>query len=197
MRRTDPAAEHPSGGEAAEAARAVVEQLEMLWERGRDAVPTAPVSTSQLRVLYVLEQRGSLNLRELGDHLGAAPSSASRLCDRLQAIGYLDRSFSTADRREVRLCITSLGRSYLADLRAHRERALAATLGAMTPQERDALARGLTAFRRAHQAASMPSSQKGPVALRSEPDEGTGERPSGPHRGAAVRGVHEASSRTA
>ncbi|MFJ6697960.1 MarR family winged helix-turn-helix transcriptional regulator [Streptomyces sp. NPDC091272] len=131
-------------------AREVVEQLEMLWERGREAVPTAPVSTSQLRVLYILDQRDGINLRELGEQLGAAPSSVSRLCDRLQALGHLDRSFSSADRREVTLHITFSGRSYLCELRAHREEELSATLASMTQEERAALAHGLAAFRRAH-----------------------------------------------
>ncbi|MFD3513042.1 MarR family winged helix-turn-helix transcriptional regulator [Streptomyces sp. NPDC058657] len=153
MRSTDPTAGHPSAGEAAAVARAVVEGLEMLWERGREAVPSAPVSTSQLRVLYILDQRDGTNLRRLGEKLGAAPSSVSRLCDRLQALGYVDRSFGSSDRREVQVGITGPGRDYLAELRAHRERELAATLEAMTKEERDALALGLRAFRRANDAA--------------------------------------------
>ncbi|MFD3518215.1 MarR family winged helix-turn-helix transcriptional regulator [Streptomyces sp. NPDC058657] len=153
MRSTDPAAAHSTTPAAAVSARAVVEQLEMLWERGREAVPTAPVSTSQLRVLYILDKGDGLNLRTLGEQLGAAPSSVSRLCDRLQALGYLERAYSDTDRREVLLRLTSPGRTYLSELRGHREAALAATLAAMAPQDQEALARGLDAFRRANDGA--------------------------------------------
>ncbi|GHA30182.1 hypothetical protein GCM10010329_61730 [Streptomyces spiroverticillatus] len=195
----DPAAAHPAGGAAAGVAREVVEQLEMLWERGRDAVPTAPVSTSQLRVLYILDERDGINHRELGRRLGARPSSVSRLCDRLQAIGYLHRSFSSTDRREVTLGLTSLGRGYLGELRAHREQELASTLAAMTPQELDALTRGLTAFRKAHDAAGARAAARPTTAPNPELDPGDdgSERPADTRQAANLTGPHSRASRIA
>lgn len=175
----------------------MVEQLEMLWERGRDAVPTAPVSTSQLRVLYILDQREGINLRDLSRHLGAGPSSASRLCDRLQAIGYLHRSFSSADRREVTLGLTALGRTYLAELRTHREEELASTLAAMTPQERDALTRGLAAFRSAHAAVTARAAGQATAALSPELGGEEGERPVDTGRTADLTSTHGSPSLTA
>lgn len=54
-----------------------VELLEVLWEHGREAVPTGPVSPSQLRVLYTLDREEGINLRMLADALGSAsPRSA-------------------------------------------------------------------------------------------------------------------------
>ncbi|MFJ2738203.1 MarR family winged helix-turn-helix transcriptional regulator [Streptomyces sp. NPDC087440] len=193
----EPAAADLADGRTAEAARAVVEQLEMLWERGRDAVPTAPVSTSQLRVLYTLDQQDGINLRDLGRQIGAAPSSASRLCDRLQAIGYLHRSFSSTDRREVTLRITSLGRAYLSELRAHREEELASTLAAMTAQERDALMSGLAAFRKAHDAATARAAARASAAPSPEPGGEGGERPADTRRAADLTAAHHVLPRTA
>ena len=43
------------------------------------------VSAAQLRVLGVVDQAGSVNLTQLAVALHTAPSSASRLCDRLEA----------------------------------------------------------------------------------------------------------------
>ncbi|MFH8796592.1 MarR family winged helix-turn-helix transcriptional regulator [Streptomyces sp. NPDC017941] len=133
--------------DAASAAREVIELLEVLWERGRDSVPPAPVSTSQLRVLYVLEREDGINLRTLGGLLGAAPSSVSRLCDRLQALGLVERTQSRVSRRELTLHLTGPGRTYLADLRSRREKALTAVIAGMSGPARACLVEGLSGFR--------------------------------------------------
>ncbi|ORT55649.1 MarR family transcriptional regulator [Streptomyces sp. CB03238] len=132
---------------AAQAAREVIELLEVLWNKGRDTTSAAPVSTSQLRVLYILERDQPINLRTLGEVLGSAPSSVSRMCDRLDALGFVERSPSSASRRELELRLSSRGEGYLKDLRARREAALLDVISAMPPAERAALAAGLSSFR--------------------------------------------------
>lgn len=127
----------------------VIELLEVLWEHGRDAVSPAPVSTSQLRVLYTLDREEGINQRSLGEVLGAAPSSVSRLCDRLQALGFVERAPSPVSRRELELRLTAQGRTYLRDLRARREEALLASIAAMPAAARQALVDGLAGFRHA------------------------------------------------
>ncbi len=140
----------PAAAEAvAGAACEVIALLEVLWERGRDAVSPAPVSSSQLRVMHILERAEGINLRTLGTVLGAAPPSVSRLCDRLEALGFVKRSASLVSRREVELRLTAPGRSYLRDLRARREEALVAAVAAMPPSAREALIHGLGEFRAA------------------------------------------------
>ncbi|MFF5567550.1 MarR family winged helix-turn-helix transcriptional regulator [Streptomyces sp. NPDC012623] len=157
----DLSASHRESHDAAQAAREVIELLEMLWERGRDAVSPAPVSTSQLRVLYVLERGDGINLRTLGEALGAAPSSASRLCDRLQALGFIERAPSEVNRRERQLRLTSRGESYLLDLRVRREEALLSAIATLPPTTRRALTEGLTGFRGAVDAVSpMPGATR-------------------------------------
>ncbi|WP_407565344.1 MarR family winged helix-turn-helix transcriptional regulator [Streptomyces sp. 184] len=135
--------------DAAWAAREVIELLEVLWERGRDAVSTAPVSSSQLRALYVLEREGGISLGRLGRLLGAAPSSVSRLCDRLQALGFVERTPRPANRRQVETRLTGKGEAYLLDLRVRREEALLAVIASMPPTQRNALTHGLNGFRTA------------------------------------------------
>ncbi|SDJ36384.1 MarR family winged helix-turn-helix transcriptional regulator [Streptomyces indicus] len=136
-----------AGPHVARAAREVIELLEVLWEAGRDAAPTAPVSSSQLRVMYILDRDEGINLRTLSDELGAAPSSVSRLCDRLHALGYLERVPSRSSRREVCLSLSKRGSGYLRDLRARREENLQRTLAAMHPAALEAMGLGLAAFR--------------------------------------------------
>jgi DNA-binding MarR family transcriptional regulator len=137
--------------DAVPTASRVIELLEVLWEEGRDAVPTAPVSPSQLRVLYSLDREEGINLRRLGELLGSAPSSVSRLCDRLQAMGFLERAPSPVSRRELELHLTTEAKTYLVELRARREAALSAVLERMPAKARRDLARGLQGFRFAAQ----------------------------------------------
>ncbi len=134
---------------AALAAREAIEVLEILWSKGGDLAPIAPVSTSQLRVLYILAENDGINLRALGNELGSTPSSVSRMCDRLHAIGFVERTPSSASRREVELRLTGAGTRYLSDLRTRREAALAEVVATMAPEEQAAFARGLAFFRSA------------------------------------------------
>ncbi|MER6187244.1 MarR family transcriptional regulator [Streptomyces sp. NPDC001652] len=118
------------------------ELLEVLWGRAS----TAPVSASQLRVLFILEHNEGINLRTLADALGSTPPSTSRLCDRLQAVGFLERRAALASRRELELYLSRRGRAFLTDLRARRESALQSVLEQMPTPQRSALLKGLEAF---------------------------------------------------
>lgn len=152
-------APNPRSPQAADVASGIIELLEVLWEHGRDAVSPAPVSTSQLRVLYTLDREEGINQRSLGEVLGAAPSSVSRLCDRLQALGFVERSPSPVSRRELELRLTPQGRAYLQDLRARREDILQSAIAAMPATTRQALSDGLTGFRHALETASPLAAQ--------------------------------------
>ncbi|WP_228983947.1 MarR family transcriptional regulator [Streptomyces sp. DH12] len=143
----NPAPSHDGSRAAAEAACEVIELLEVLWERGRDAVSSSPVSASQLRVLYSLDREEGINLRTLGELLGSAPSSVSRLCDRLEALGFVERGPSPVSRRELELRLTGHGKAYLRELRARREEVLLSSIAGMTPTAREALSKGLRGFR--------------------------------------------------
>jgi DNA-binding MarR family transcriptional regulator len=134
----------------------VSELLEVLWGRGQEAAPSGPLSPSQVRALFAIEQYEGANLRTLGDALGSRPSSVSRLCDRLEAVGLVDRQISPASRREVELRLTRRGHAALAEFRDFRAREVKAVLGLMAPGELAALAEGLTAFRRSAAVAGVP-----------------------------------------
>ncbi|MFE7775274.1 MarR family winged helix-turn-helix transcriptional regulator [Streptomyces sp. NPDC057445] len=156
---TDPAPPPHRSTDAAQAACDVIELLEVLWERGRDTA--SAVSTSQLRVLYSLEREEGINLRTLGDVLGSTPSSVSRLCDRLEALGFVERTPSPVSRRELTLRLTGQGRAYLVELRARREEILLAAIEVMGPASRAALLEGLDGFRDAVAALGSSRGQGG------------------------------------
>ncbi|MFD8231030.1 MarR family winged helix-turn-helix transcriptional regulator [Streptomyces sp. NPDC059696] len=132
----------PEPTEVARVTSTAAELLEVLWGRAS----TAPASASQLRVLLILEHHEGINLRTLADSLASTPPSTSRLCDRLQAAGFVEREVSPADRREVRLHLSGRGRVFLDDLRGRREQALRAVLDQMPAAKRAALLQGLEAF---------------------------------------------------
>ncbi|MBQ1098326.1 MarR family transcriptional regulator [Streptomyces sp. b94] len=132
----------PQPDEVARVTSTAAELLEVLWGRAS----TAPVSASQLRVLLILEHHEGINLRTLADSLASTPPSTSRLCDRLQATGFVDRVVSPSDRREVRLHLSDRGRAFLDDLRQRRQRELRAVLEVMPAAQRAALLEGLEAF---------------------------------------------------
>jgi DNA-binding MarR family transcriptional regulator len=139
--------------DAARAASELTELIEVLWGRGRQ-VATAPVSASQLKVLFILENEDGVNLRTVTDRLGSTPPSVSRLCDRLEAVGFVHRTSSPHSRRELRVWLTESGRSYIRDLRARRERELHSVVARMPPRKRAMLLEGLTAFQEAADRAS-------------------------------------------
>ncbi|MFF3488816.1 MarR family winged helix-turn-helix transcriptional regulator [Streptomyces sp. NPDC002701] len=132
----------PRPHEVAPVAAQAAELLEVLWGRAS----TAPVSASQLRVLFILEHQEGINLRTLADALGSTPPSTSRLCDRLQAVGFVERRPGATSRRELRLYLSRRGRTFLGDLRSRRERALESVLEQMPAARRTQLLQGLVAF---------------------------------------------------
>ncbi|MFI5898843.1 MarR family winged helix-turn-helix transcriptional regulator [Streptomyces cyaneofuscatus] len=133
--------------DVARAMRGVIELLEVYWTRVPDGFSPVTVSAPQLRVMYVIERHEGINLRQLGTELDAAPSSVSRLCDRLEAIGFVRRSSSTASRREVELRLTAQGRAHLDRLRARREERLAAALARASPTSRARLMEAVETIR--------------------------------------------------
>ncbi|WP_433613429.1 MarR family transcriptional regulator [Dactylosporangium sp. CA-139114] len=107
------------------------------------------VSAAQLRVLGVIDQAGSVNLTQLAMALHTAPSSASRLCDRLEAADLLRRTADERDRREVWLVLTPTAHRLLDRLGRQRQETIAAVLRRMSPDDRAALLQGLSAFAQA------------------------------------------------
>ncbi|NVI89154.1 MarR family transcriptional regulator [Actinomadura sp. BRA 177] len=130
-----------------------------IWSRAHNA-PDVPVPSTQLRALFVLE-RGPVNISSLAGELGALVSSASRLCDRLEAAGLLTRD-PGRDRREVTVRLSADGRALLGRLRGRRLEELARVLEMMPASARAALLRGLTEF---HDAASKPDDEGGSFSM--------------------------------
>ncbi|MGX6605557.1 MarR family winged helix-turn-helix transcriptional regulator [Micromonosporaceae bacterium Da 78-11] len=124
-----------------ETAEALVAVLESARLAQSPSVPPA-----QLRVLTIIAASRHTNMSRLAEALDVVPSSASRLCDRLEATGLLRREPDPRDRREVRLLLTRQARRLLTELRESRRDALAEVLERMSPTARQELVRALDAF---------------------------------------------------
>jgi DNA-binding MarR family transcriptional regulator len=103
-------------------------------------------SLPQLRVLTLMEARGSLTLGAVAAALGVHPSNATRMCDRLVASGLVDRQDDPDDRRQLRLTLTADGAELVARVMSHRRAAVRRALTQMPPSERAELAASLGAF---------------------------------------------------
>lgn len=128
--------------DAARSVGDVVELLDVLWQRTRESAP-APASASQLRLMYVVDRAGALRMRALCERLATAPPSVTRMCDRLQAIGFLERLPCPDSGREVTLRLTAAGQAHIRRIREEREDMLHLAITSMSHADRRALAKGL------------------------------------------------------
>ncbi|MEU6674480.1 MarR family transcriptional regulator [Streptomyces sp. NPDC046925] len=131
--------------EATRSAGAIVEHLDVLWEhaRGSTAAALAPVSASQLRLMYLVDRDEGVRMRTLCTRLATAAPSVTRMCDRLQATGFLERLPCPGNGREVTVRLTPEGRGHLQSIREQRETTLHEVINALPQSERRALAKGL------------------------------------------------------
>ncbi|KXK59046.1 transcriptional regulator [Micromonospora rosaria] len=104
------------------------------------------VSPTQLRVLALVAGRPGLNVNRLAVLLDVVPSSASRLCDRLEATGLLRRVADPRDRREVRLVLTTAAEDLLREVKERRYRAVQVVLDRMPGRVQHELLGALVAF---------------------------------------------------
>ncbi|GGV29607.1 MarR family transcriptional regulator [Streptomyces longisporoflavus] len=129
--------------EATRSAGDIVEHLDVMWEHARESAALAPVSASQLRLMYLVDRSEGIRMRTVCTRLSTAAPSVTRMCDRLQATGFLERLPCPGNGREVTLRLTPEGRTHLQSIRDQREDALHHAIDALPQPERRALAKGL------------------------------------------------------
>jgi len=101
------------------------------------------VTLPQFRTLVLLDQRGALPVRELAGALGSAPSTTTRMCDRLVSKGLIERAEDPANRRQVILTVTRAGRQLLAQSTARRRAEFERLLAGLPQRRQTELARAL------------------------------------------------------
>lgn len=112
------------------------------------------VTTAQFRVLVLVAGRGPQRPSDLAHAMQVAPSSATRMCQRLVDQGLLEREVGDNDRREVWLHPSTSGMALLRTVTRRRRAAIAATLSEMRSVDVERMVEALTAF--GHAAGEVP-----------------------------------------
>ncbi|WP_433336655.1 MarR family winged helix-turn-helix transcriptional regulator [Spirillospora sp. CA-294931] len=154
--RAGGAAEVP--GHVAEAAERALGAAVSLWNRAGQQLP-ASLSPIQLQTIEIIARNDGINLGGLAAELDAIPSSASRLCDRMEAAGLIVRESAPADRREVVLRLSDEGLRLFTELSRRRQEAVARVLAEMTPGSRRRLIDALAEFGRLCEEPDVPGSR--------------------------------------
>lgn len=105
------------------------------------AVNTFGLSASQLGVLDVLAERGSLHQQELVRALGRSKAQMTSIVDTLEKRGAVKRERHATDRRFMTVHLTDDGRALLEEAAPVRAEAIVALMRELTGEQRGRLAR--------------------------------------------------------
>ncbi len=114
------------------------------------------VTLAQFRALVVLATH-ERNLGELAEALDVHPSSATRLCTRLEAKGLITRRPATQSRRELLVSLTREGRTLVDTVTRRRRREIARIVARIPEREQRVLVHALGMFADAAGETSEPS----------------------------------------
>jgi DNA-binding MarR family transcriptional regulator len=112
------------------------------WHSELDHGLPADVSPVQYRVLYFLEQ-GPARGACLAKRTGVTPAAMSRTVEQLAKGGYVQRTPSRQDRREVLLALTAKGEDVVGKVGRQVARRLQIFFEALTQKEQEQIEAGL------------------------------------------------------
>lgn len=102
---------------------------------------SAEVNAQELMVLSELASHGPMRVKDIVARLvGVSPSTLTRILDRLEQEGLVQRSLNPLDRRSFRVSLTERGSKIVADYTSHLEDVVRQMLDPLTPAERMMLA---------------------------------------------------------
>jgi len=107
------------------------------------------ISLPQYRALVVLASRGPQRPVDLAEALGVDPSTATRMCDRLEGKSLITRRRDEGDRRVVVLDASASGRRLVDRVTRRRRNEIGQIVGAVEPRERPNLIRAFNVFGKA------------------------------------------------
>jgi len=122
------------GGELRVALTRISRQLRA--QRGEADLPEG-----QFGVLTVLHKHGAMSPGALAEHERVRPPSMTRAVNRLVELGVVEKVEHETDRRQVVVRLTEAGTREVKETRRRRDAWLTQQLSALTPDERETLAR--------------------------------------------------------
>jgi DNA-binding MarR family transcriptional regulator len=106
------------------------------------------ITARQATLLWLVKRSPGLSLAELAAEEGISPPALSGHVDRLERAGLIERVRSSEDRRRVGLRLTDEGARLLRRVRARRTTWLTDRLGALEPDELEAIEDAIPALQR-------------------------------------------------
>jgi DNA-binding MarR family transcriptional regulator len=128
---------------SARALAAFQEFVAALGRHASDSMLDINLTMPQYRALRTIQRLGPVSGRGLARELGVSPAAVVPVCDRLEALGYLERVRDTADRRVWWLQLTTPGAEVLSGLSALIEPHIHTALASLTQGDRERLAQML------------------------------------------------------
>ena len=98
-----------------------------------------PFSLSEARVMFELAHRGDLSAKDIGLELGLDPGYLSRIVQKFEEDGLINRKPLASDRRQYQLSLTAKGRSAFAKLERTSQDHVGLMLGALAGEDRKRL----------------------------------------------------------
>jgi DNA-binding MarR family transcriptional regulator len=114
------------------------------------------LSVPQFRALLHIGRNSNISMKEVAGHLGLTAATTSTLVDGLVKRGLARRTPSSNDRRRVIVSLTSEGCTDMEDSERETQRALAAAIAHLSPEEVHAVRQSMTALRRVFIASPSP-----------------------------------------
>ena len=110
-----------------------------LWDIGHTMRHISEGKGSQKRVLMTLQESGGMTQRELTEILGIQPGSASEVIGKLEAVGFLVRNPSEADRRTADIRLTEAGETAAVEALARRRERHQQMFACLSEEEKETL----------------------------------------------------------
>ncbi|MFI5608897.1 MarR family winged helix-turn-helix transcriptional regulator [Amycolatopsis sp. NPDC051903] len=103
-----------------------------------DSAHAAPrgVTFPQVRLLVVLDSLGRVPSARVAEAMGVNASSVTRLADKLEAHGYVERGEDEHNRTVVTIEVTQAGREVVKGVLTRRHQALGDLLAQLAPEDR-------------------------------------------------------------
>ena len=94
---------------------------------------------SQKRILIILNELKTITQRDLTEHLGIQPGSASEILSKLESAGLIIRTQNETDRRTTDVSLTDTGRELAVEALAQRQRRHEEMFSCISEEEKEKL----------------------------------------------------------
>lgn len=106
------------------------------------------VSFPQFFLMAYLSSEDYLTMSDIAKKMGHSTAAATGLVDRLEKLGYVERTHAAEDRRKIMVRITSKGTDLVARMRREIAMNLADTMAEMDEEEADTIRHAQKSLRR-------------------------------------------------